>query len=201
MWELHKSSAPVSPLRAGLQDVILCNFLKWGFDFHSDSWALSCHLCGDQGENAASVFSSLWRVKCSTADVGGKALWRETRGCCCWSGSAALEFQFAAEQTAFLPACVVQNWEKSWSWLLCWVRCWHTRVCSRAAFLCVGWDPSLWGKLTVPWGQTDERFIDLKVRKPWTFFLLERVQWQAKQSRKGAVMQSCLCPTTVVVLH
>lgn len=63
LWELYKSSALISPLRAGLQDVILCNFLKWGFDFHSDSWALSCHLCGDQGENAASVFSSLWRVK------------------------------------------------------------------------------------------------------------------------------------------
>lgn len=66
---------------------------------------------------------------------------RAVRGRCCSGGSAALEFQVAAEQTAFLPGCVLPYWDNSWSWLLCWV--WHTRVCSRAAFLHVGWDLSL----------------------------------------------------------
>lgn len=89
-------------MRAGLQHVILHNFLKWGFDFHSDSAALGCHLCGEERKNAA--FSPAFGERSAAVRMWVERLCRESRGV----GSAALEFQAVAEQTAFLPACVLE---------------------------------------------------------------------------------------------
>lgn len=156
-------------------------------------------ICVENKGKTQQVFSPAFGER-STEEEWVERLYGESQGV----GSAALEFQAAAKQFSSLP-------------VLC-----HTGItlgagsCARYSagtpgnalglHFCVWaetWAFEVNTPRSAPWGQTEKRFIDLKVREPPTFFLspLKRVQRQAKHSRGGIVMLSSLCPTTVLVLH